>query len=302
MNIVRIYGSSYSGSTVLGYILNSVDNWFFASEVYRVLPLWSKENSAKVNCSFCGSACEYWTHDLKMYVQDSGLKVNTPEVYKYFSDHYDIDTFIDGSKNRRWYNDSIDTRKIVTVKHPMKLLASFIYNTRKQWHMSQTITTSLGGFKEIILKERSLVISLINDKLGVFIYYYGNILSSLDEYIICKTDILDFDNYTHARKLCEYLGLDLCNLDIHNFSKYEIHPLGGNRAPLWSRKKTLNLSMKGEKDSDRLAYYDSASRESDYVHDEKYKELFSEELLFEIMKLPNYIELCELFGYDINIK
>ncbi len=37
MKVVQILGPSYSGSTVLGYILNTAPGWFFGSEVHRLL-------------------------------------------------------------------------------------------------------------------------------------------------------------------------------------------------------------------------------------------------------------------------
>lgn len=136
MKIVQIMGPSYSGSTALGYMLNTADGWFFGSEIYRALKsfrdvsLEKKGKVAEVLCDFCGKECPFGSESLKKEIFDLDAD-SLNEVYSLFSKyHPSIEVFVDGSKSMKWYQGNEGDWQIVSAKHPIRLVASHLYNNR----------------------------------------------------------------------------------------------------------------------------------------------------------------------------
>jgi hypothetical protein len=110
MKTCQIVGPSYSGSTVLGYALNTCDRVFFGSETYRLLKSFRQKASENNKCDWwplcdhCGVNCAYWNREF--FKELESMNANTlSEVYELISIRYpDIGIYVDGSKQLRYWH------------------------------------------------------------------------------------------------------------------------------------------------------------------------------------------------------
>ncbi|MES3674772.1 hypothetical protein QC589_02320 [Halomonas elongata] len=296
MKVVQIIGPSYSGSTVLGYILNTKKNWFFGSEVYRLLDdhlsAPGKKGKPNPQCDFCGETCEFWNSSLKNLVLEN--KTNSlDDVYRWFSERNpDQEVFVDGSKSLRWFSGNEKDYQIVTAKHPVRLLASFLYNERKKSGYNEESIEGFGRYVDDnvdwFFKRSVLVLRRVVNN-------YKEVFEKFPDAFVCKMDELHCDEFLEMRKLEQYLNVEEKSFDVFNFSQYEVHPLGGNRAPYWQA-----MHSKGKKESfgERDSYYNNAESFGDYKIDNKFFHIVTKSLGERVGKSSEYQELSDILGYE----
>ncbi|UYO73879.1 hypothetical protein M0220_13475 [Halomonas qinghailakensis] len=291
MNVVQIIGPSYCGSTVLGYALNTVPGFFFASEVKRVLYSYRKNNGFSFPvCDFCGESCHYWSSDFFNKINNvNDLK----KVYQCFSESYpDVEFFVDSSKLISDYKGTNAFAKIVCVKHPVRMLASQLYNVRKKININ---VSSYAAFKSILSEEPSYYLDYSKLYLDKLCRTYSDIKSEYAEFFYFKTDLAHLEKMKIFDDLMNYLGVCDRKIDVENFSSYRCHSLGGNRAPVNLMKKKNDQFFTVDS---RSKYYDKALCLGDWKIDEKYKELLPRNFLDEICESSEFKKALKVLEYS----
>lgn len=298
MNVVQICGPSYSGSTVLGYMLNTSSNVFFGSEVCMFLKHYKKQmrKAGRVfepKCDVCGINCNFWTPDFLRKIEEENV-ANLTQLYKILETFMGESTFIDGSKKSAYYLGHYHGKQVISAKHPLRIMASVIYNRRTKLDIG---TDDFDEFKKIIDSKNGFFINYLRDYLNGLFSSYNEFIKTAPDGMVCRTDCLLDNEFSHLKKICRHLNIDFVSLDVTNFSSYDIHPIGGNRAPYW-----LKAQKEGKKIKDkRFDYYQNAKSCGDVKIDDKYNRVFSESFIRMLQGEDSYIRLCDLLGYDYNL-
>jgi hypothetical protein len=296
LQIVRISGASYSGSTALGYVLNTAEGYFFGSETYRLLDRFqerSKRMSGRYRrpqCDVCGPACQYWSKDLLTEIWSARLD-SLAAIYAAFSRHNpEVAVYVDGSKDLRWYDKDLAGKNIVSMKHPLRMIASSVYNDRK---VIGLLSNEFDNIKQEISIKKELALSYAEKYLMRLSKIYDALFRSLENCLICRADQMHENGFAGFHELSAYLNLDT---KIHptDFSGFPVHTLGGNRAPLW---RVLERQTGREIDHPRKKYYDSAQAIGDWSLDNKYAILFTPEIQEALKGLEAYARACAVLGY-----
>ncbi len=291
MDIVQVCGPPYSGSTVVGYALNTVPGWFFGSEVLGLLPRFQQQSGKVTWCAVCGQECPYWTHELREQVTTRGGGLSA--VYRVFARaNPEVSCFVDGSKSLRWYRGHFTGKQIISAKHPLRMAASWVY-TRKH-HLGLPAEGSLDDVARLAAADPARVLHYLDAKMTAFAGTYDKDVRAAPDGRLCRTDELHLEGFAELGRLCTFLGIDASDVDLQRFSTYEVHPLGGNWGPRWLRLDRLGLPAK---EHPRRTYYCGAESYGDYKVDNKYQQLLVPSVLDEVMALDSYRALCDQLGY-----
>ena len=129
ITVVAVLGLSYSGSTVLNYVLGAHPAIYGGGEVHALL---TKYNAANY-CTNCQGACPYWT-------PENLAKVQEHDFYPFIASLFGTSVVVDTSKTWSWFDrstrfpSSVPVRfvPVVIIKHPLRHLSSFMVNTMRQ--------------------------------------------------------------------------------------------------------------------------------------------------------------------------
>ncbi len=299
MRVVQIAGPSYSGSTVVGYILNATSGWFFGSEVYRLLPAFIDEKGSKTSrCVACAGDCPYWSEPLKAgLARHDGATL--ADLYDAFSRrHPDVESFVDGSKGTRWFAGAWSSAQVVPAKHPMRMVASYLYNQNGQLGFARNPT--FAEFRQRAAERDEDVLSAASRALQAILLDYDRVLDDAPNAILCRSDTLHVDAFAEFRRLCAHLGISADVATVLQFSAHEVHPVGGNQAPLWQRQESEGVVNERARADARRLYYAAQSHGElgDYRIDNKFQELLPDDVTDKITELPRYRRLCDVLGYQ----
>lgn len=291
MKVVQIMGPSYCGSTALGYALNTIEGFFFGSEVRRHLRSFRNKNGGKYPvCDYCGKECEYWSKDFFDKTADSDSLQN---IYNEFSSRYkDVEYFVDASKLLDSYKGTKPYARIVCVKHPLKLLASYLYNSR---HNTFCDVDEYSQFRFLIDENKDEALEKAKNYLFGVMEKYRSFFSMDEEFFYFKTDEAHWHGMEVFSNLSEYLGCSGRMIDVASFSKYPCHSLGGNRAPVHLMKKNHNIKSHS---NERFDFYERAQKFGDWRVDNKYSELMSHGFILDVKDLAVYQKCVSFLGYD----
>lgn len=298
MKKVQILGPSYSGSTALGFMLNTKENWLFGSEVYRFLKQSREDVESKTGksdyvpgCTVCGKKCELWTPELRKEILKSDVR-ELKELYEIIEKNDErLACFVDGSKALKWYKGSLGDYGIIACKHPLRLMASYFYNERNKFSVSGDLFSDING---AICNDLGVFLNHASEKLKSYINIYNKCLLNFDDGFICRVDELHVNDFEGFSELCVYLEENPDGFSPSRFSEYSAHPVGGNKAPHWQFLKDQNVSGK---EKVRHDYYSAAGAIGDYKLDNKFKQILPLEFIDEVCKFDEYIQLCALLGY-----
>lgn len=227
-NTIFILGTPFSGSTILGKILSTIDNTQYVGEIDRITQF-SMNEYPNDFCEVCqGFNCPIYTKDLI-----KSLEINGPNyhLYQILREKLSTQNIIDGSKHIIWFRkifnsliaDGLNAKKmglkvIVTVRNPISFSYSYNRSLKEEipyWQISK------------IWRETYLDIFRTLNILGV-------------DYIIVKNESLCLD-YEHVKGNIEnYLNLSIPSLN--TFDPRLFHTLGGN--PNVANKEKKNQSIK----------------------------------------------------------
>lgn len=293
MKIVQIIGPSYCGSTVLGYALNTIDGFFFSSEARRLLLSFREKNGNTFPiCDLCGVNCKYWSESFFEKIKNVD---NLQDLYdKFEEENPQIEYFVDSSKLLDEYEGTYPFGKIVCVKHPIRMLASQLYNLRKKLNIG---SSSYNAVYSYIDNNQDEVLAYSDDYLKRLSETYSSIFRQVNSFFYFKTDEAHFDDMKIFRDLKEYLGILRSDIDVVNFSKYTCHSLGGNRAPVFLMKRANEIEVKSNA---RFNFYDRAESFGDWKIDQKYIEILPSSFLEKIYSNSSFRKCVDLLGYNIS--
>jgi len=293
VSVVKIVGPSYCGSTALGCAMNTGEGFFFGSEIYRQLKKFREEakDGRFSSCDFCGPSCEYWSSDLHATLRN--LEVDSlAEVYELLAArHPEITVIVDGSKSTPLPDENPDFI-VVPTKHPVRLLASHIYNRRTRFGIDSEQLNVVGQLLEESWDEHQRTVARAANG---FLKSYRDIFALCAEAHVFRSDEAHKDGFQAFRELEEYLGVSRGTFDPESFSRVPSHTIGGNRVPIWLTK---NASGQSIPNNPRFEYYSSSSSLGDWKLDDKFEHVFRPPTLDAISSLPAYQALCELLDYD----
>lgn len=291
MKVIQILGPSYCGSTVLGYALNTIDGFFFGSEVRRQLKSF-REKSGKdfPRCDYCGSACAYWTQD---FLEKTANSSSLDEIYKEFSSRFpQVDFFVDGSKLLKNYENTTAFARVICVKHPLRMLSSQLYNSRLNTVID---VNSYPEFMSKIDEHSDAILAKSKKYLKELSNIYTSFYAFDPDAFVFKSDEAHLHNMVLFDELLSHFECENKKIDILNFSKYACHSLGGNRAPVHLMKKQHKLKTGT---NDRFSYYDRTNGFGDWKVDDKYKELLSKDFISLLMNTDEYNNSIDILGYS----
>jgi hypothetical protein len=296
MRVVRIFGASYSGSTALGYVLNTAEGYFFGSETYRLLLAFQERQKRLTGryrfptCDMCGADCPRWSRALMRELRSDRVE-RLEQVYAAFARRNpEVAVYVDGSKHLRVYDLAVAGQNLVSVKHPLRMVASSTYNDRRQIGFS---STEFGELRQEISENRAVFLDYARAYLGKLSKIYAQILESLPDSHVCRMDAMHENDMEGFGVLAAHLGLE--GLDPTDFARFPVHTLGGNRAPLW---KAQERQQGKTVDHPRRKYYETARSIGDWSIDDKHALIFTDAVRAEIMALGPYRRACALLGYD----
>lgn len=293
MKTIQILGPSYSGSTVLGYALNTVEGYLFGSELRRILPDARGKTENRPGCDFCGEACYYWNDSLYSKLDMEGAKTLTDLYRAFHSMHPDVEALIDSSKTLGSTKNTQADFRILAVKHPIRLLASSIYNDRKKLDINVDNFELFRNFLEANTPRISKIVDL---KLSIMIKTYQRYFEAFKELHLFQNDRAHLEDFLEFRKLEKSLGLGSHAIRATDFSQTPCHSVGGNRAPLWISREAQSKPMSKQP---RALYYTVQSKSlGDWRLDNKYEVVLPERLIEEIYKKDIYREACTLLSYE----
>jgi hypothetical protein len=297
MRVVRIFGAAYSGSTALGYVLNTNDGYFFGSETYRLLQQFQDRRKRLTGdykypvCDMCGHGCPHWTPALLREIR--ARRADSLElVYAAFSRHNPaVEVYVDGTKLLRFYDLVSPGKNLVSVKHPLRMLASSAYNDGPKIGFA---TRTFEAMRLEISRDRQEFLIYAAKYFNKLIRTYDQILTQVPDRHVCRVDAMHENDMEGFQTLSGYLGL-AAKLDPRDFSRFPVHTLGGNRAPLWMAQERQQGKTV---DHPRRKYYESAQSIGDWSLDDKHALLFDPDTRRDILGLAAYRTACALLEYD----
>ena len=301
--MIRLAGSSYSGSTALGHFLNTGLGVLFGSELYRLLPAYTQFGSQLryTPCDHCGDHCTVWTHTLRAAIsQDPSSSLSTVYDAFFAAQGAAVHVLVDGSKDRRWYESACPLNQacsyVVTVKHPMRLLASFTYNDKL--FIPAGHRASLATCAAFLASGADATADFAAQCFARLCTQYAELLNFVSAqpegvHAVCRTDNRD-EVLQLLQGLSALLGVAF---DPARMSATPCHALGGNRSVRWQLDAYTSRPAQLVKDRARFAYYKRNAQDF-FIQDNKYSVLFGPALRDRLVALPDYVALCRMLGYD----
>jgi hypothetical protein len=293
MKIVQIAGPAYCGSTALGFALNTIPGFFFGSEVLfllkseRIKQFGSEDRFLR--CNNCGMECDYWSKGF----YESLREVDSLNVLyeKFSSQNPEVKYFVDASKRYHFFKNTEPFARIVCAKDPLRLLASYLYNKKNEMGIG---SEDYQGFSEEILTKSDYIVSVSKKYLEQMEELYTRIFKNEGEFFYFQTDRAHEDNFSVFTDLMKYLKVESGLPDVTNFSNYECHSIGGNRAPL---NLVGGRNKKSISSNPRFDYYRKQNEYGDWKLDNKYLEVLPESFRDDIVRTVEYCQLRGLLGY-----
>jgi hypothetical protein len=297
--VVRIIGASYSGSTALGYFLNTGANVVFGSELYRLLPAFTapQRDTAPTLCDHCGENCPWWSPALRARLQaqpDARLR----DLYDAIFAHPDWGTrvLVDGTKSIRWYADAAEERydiaHVVTTKHPLRLISSYLYNHRTL--IPRGARRSLETCNRYLLEHREAWWPTAETWVRRLAAQYAEIEGFLQgrEALWCATD-----DETQVMATLAKLGARLGEtFDPARMAEVPCHSIGGNRSLVWQARRYEHGPLLPVQDGARFDYYRAAPK-AGFLRDDKYRQLLAGGLGDAVATLARRHALFERLRY-----
>lgn len=295
--VIRIAGVSYSGSTALGYFLNTSPAVIFGSELYRLLPAYmhAGEPRSETPCDLCGSRCATWSKALRAKLL-SRPDTTLADVYDaFFEQAGPTVVLVDGSKSLHWYQPAPRraVRYIVSVKHPLRMAASHLYN---DGHLIPAARReSLADAHRWLAERPETVRPRLQALMAGLRERYLALLPLVDT--SSGTRWCHSDDLADVQSMLAELGRDLdLRFDLDATARTPCHALGGNRSLTWQSRGWAQAPLNPVRDSARWAYYlDQGS--TGFILDNKHETLLAGPVAEWAVEAAAAAGLFELFNY-----
>lgn len=297
--VIRILGASYSGSTALGYFLNTAPGFVFGSELYRLLPVFQRAQPVGAEvavCDCCGPDCAIWSPALRaalLDAPDAGLA----RLYElFFAGQPQGVVLVDGSKSLAWYGRGPAPRQrlhyLVSVKHPLRLLASYLYNDRQL--VPQKSRSTLEVCRKWLCAHPERVQASIESTCLRLAEQYRSMRAFTQSRPTtwCRSD----DPADVARMLDGFAAEFGVSMAPERMAQVPCHSIGGNRSLVWQAKGFAEPPGSPRQDGARWAYYQGTGG-SGFVQDNKYEILLAGAPADWVRAAARRHDLYRLLGY-----
>jgi hypothetical protein len=299
ISVVGLVGLSFSGSTVLNYVLGSHEGVYGGSEIYRLI---DKDPAKRCGCSWCHDGCAVLTPERI----DSLDKDNFYTSLARFTGKHKI---VDTSKNLPWFEEmfprqaaqGVSPYLLLLSKHPMRQLAAYMGWERDYLYKC--------GMKSVI-KRMLLDPSTAFNRYKMHLSYWLDVITAFYEAFDSSPLLATFphgrvkyedfvERTPEALKdVLDRWGLEFDPRSV-DYSSFEQHGVGGNGGVI----RMINTEERIERFRARSAdyildFYDGCEG---LMLDNSYREAFSDPMADWIKGHPKYKRLCAKLGYDENI-
>ena len=299
VSVLGLVGLSFSGSTVLNYVLGSHKGVYGGSELYRLI---DKDPDKHCGCSWCHDGCPVLTDErIAMLSRD--------DFYVPLSSFTGKDKIVDTSKNLPWFEkmfprqakQGVSSSILLLTKHPLRHLAAYM-----GWQHDYLFKCGLRSVVKRMLVDPSTAFSRqkmhLSYWLDVIADFYEKFDTSplLKEFSHFRIKYEDFVERTaiSLKEPLERWGLEFDPRAI-NYSNFEQHGVGGNGGVIRMINTEERIKRFRSRSADYiLDFYDNCEG---LTMDDSYKDAFSEQIVCWIKGLPKYRRLCEVLSYDENI-
>lgn len=276
---LHIVGSAYSGSTLLGNILNSHTQMNTVGEIH-LLSTWKDYQFGGIkrdNCTLCSvkhQFCPRWTPELFQQLERGGF----PQLYNTLRSHFGGDVIVDTSKYFQWIKhleakgtDLTDSRFVVLSRTPF----SFVTSVRRR--------DNIDAYRSA----RDWVAT------------YGSTLATLAQknylYQIVRYEELMLKPRETLQSICSFLGLTF-EEQMLSFWETPVHQIAGNAGAYVWYEGAGNIPCANAKDQQVAESYGARKFNSGWC-DEKWRQELSQMELLKIISAPRLIHTMEMLGY-----
>lgn len=259
IDVLNIFGMSYSGSTLLNFILDCVPQIYGGGELHWLLTQHQPGAGYNAHCTHCKETCDIWTPE---------RCVNAPEqhFYNWVSSITEKRVIVDTSKTVSWFidrqkkkEDNVAYHNFLLVKHPYRHICSLLTNANKADHENLTHN--------------------IEEAIQIFYEYYVEVINYLDgsNYkVIHYEDLILNTDGTVNEILCK-IGIPDATLP-SDFFQQAHHQIGGNAGPIFQATKSWPTKRE-EQSPIRLRKYEESRG---VFLDNKFMDLFNDNHLAQI--------------------
>jgi hypothetical protein len=285
--LVGILGTSFSGSTVLNLILGAHPEIYGGGELIGLVQ--QRGRAAGGACSSCGLDCRYWTPAAR----EMATKAN---LYRLAERIFGKRILVDSSKSLDWFgevlggteNAGIAPLYVLTIKHPIRYLASCVVNIAKP----RPRRFSLASLRDPRAARMSFVDRLVAD----LDQYYRTALAALSaggaEFHRLQYESLVDNPRLALAPLLRSLGLSYDDR-MDRFYDMIHHQIGGNNGALYQVTRSWQ-GAEHETPAFRRAFYET---HRGLRIDDKYEEAFTAEELARLKADATIRALAERLGY-----
>jgi len=277
------------------------------SQVYGGADLHHLNHERKGACSIHKEDCPKLTYEnlQKIYdAFDNDIDDWYNEIARAIEKPYIFDASkqVNFAKERVFPESDLPIVAIELHKHPMRAMASDVYN---RLLAKKAKIVKLDDAIEYFKDNMEELLDFVQKRLQVMKrdFQVREELKnqySKNENIVLWQEVKYEDYMEDYKSVCSTLlgAFDLSlEEDCENYYDFEHHPITGNMGPLWKAREKGKVSE--SKNNYRKNYYMSDA--SSMVIDNKYKDLFSQEIIERIESIPVYSKLVQSLNYT-NIK
>jgi hypothetical protein len=283
VKVIAVIGLSYCGSTLLNIIFGSHPRIYGGGELHWLLTGKEPNANYKAICRICGENCPYWTPEALEAVREDGF-------YAYIARLFDKEIIVDTSKMPAFFenisgrpsNQKLQFVYVILVKHPVRHIASFIVNLKKEQRKR------LRSRRDIKLQ------------IDTIYEYYENLFLNLGQtfsqgpFCIMQYEKMVFDPALALTPLLDILNLEYNPL-MNDCYEQSHHVIGGNSAALYQFKNKWQGETLDMISTMRQRYY---AKKRGIFLDNKYLEALTPDEVKWIQKRKKVHKLFEMLGYD----
>ncbi len=201
---VAICGAGHSGSTLLGLVLGSHSECFYAGEAKKTLFIGNLEKPRRKRvCKICGEGCPVWSR----FTQPP-----EPDVYAQVARLTGAPVIVDSTKKVDWLRARAEELDAVGVPHKRIFLARdgrAVVNSRVRKYPDEDPRQVVDGWAAQIRETQAFL-----DERP-------------DDWMLLRYETLATAPEASVREVCAFLGLSF-EPEMLRYQTREHHPLGGN--------------------------------------------------------------------------
>lgn len=199
-----IAGAGHSGSTLVGMVLGSHPECFYAGEASKTRFLGNpKKELRKRTCKICGEGCPIW----------GGFVVaEAPDLYEQIARRTGAAVIVDSTKNTDWIAERAAEASAAGAALRLVVLhrdGRAVVNSRVRKYPDRDPREHIERWVEQVHRTRAFFDAFPHPKTVV----------RYEEFALRSAEV--------TRQLCDFVGLDF-RPDMLEFTRHDHHPLGGN--------------------------------------------------------------------------